>query len=343
MNRSRRSVALALITAVLVLTAGCLGGGGPMEDSASGNGNGNGNGNGDEAAQSAGVGAEAGSGGVQARQRSIIRTGAVELTVDDFDATRQALTRTVREQGGFVSDSRVDTDERDNETYKSGTVVVRVPRGNFSTVVDQARTMGELESVNVESEDVTDQLVDLDARLENLRAERERLRALYQNASDTDAVLDVQEELSDVQEEIETLEAEKQSLERQVALSTLRVQLREQQPESESTDAEDWTDTPALVAFLDSVNGVITSMQTLIVTTAYLLPYLVVYVPLIGGTVYGISRLRKWRNSSPSSPAVDSSGTAPADRTAASETGDESESAERESTATDDDTGRRNA
>jgi hypothetical protein len=248
--------------------------------------------------------------GVQASQRSIIKSGSVELEVDDFDDTQQTLTRTVREHGGFVSDSQIETNERDNETYKSGEIVVRVPQGNFSIVVEQARTMGDLQSVDIESEDVTDQLVDLTARLENLRAERDRLRALYENASDTEAVLDVQGELSDVQEEIETLEAEKKSLERRVALSTLRVQMREPSPDSEPIDAEDWTDTPVLVAVLESINDVVASVQTLIVAVAYVLPYLVVYVPLIGGIFYGVVRLRRWRNGSSSPPVVNPIGTA---------------------------------
>jgi len=305
MDSSPRSVALVVLAAVLLLTAGCLGGGGPgaqADGGGNGNGNGNGNENDDAAAQSQEVGADADRGEIQASQRSIIRSGSVELEVDDFDDTRRTLTGTVREYGGFVSNSRIETNERDNETYKSGEIVVRVPKGNFSIVVNQTRTLGDLQSVNIESEDVTDQLVDLNARLENLRAERERLRALYGNATDTAAVLDVQDELS--------LEAEKKSLERRVALSTLRVQMREPQPDSEPIDAEDWTDTPVPVAFLESVNDVLTSLQTLIVAIAYALPYLVVYVPLIGGAFYGVVRLRKWRSGSASPPVANPIGTA---------------------------------
>ena len=334
MNRSPRGVALVVIAAMLLLTAGCMGGGGPGEQAnggGNGNGNASGNGNGNAAAadQSEEVGATADRGGIQASQRSIIRSGSVELEVNDFDDTQQTLTRTVREHGGFVSDSRIETDERDNETYKSGEIVVRVPQQNFSLVVEQAQAMGDLQSVNIESEDVTDQLVDLNARLENLRAERERLRALYENASDTAAVLDVQDELSDVQEEIETLEAEQKSLERQVALSTLQVRMREPQPDSEPIDAEDWTDTPVLVAFLESVNNAVASVQTLIVAIAYALPYLVVYVPLIGGAFYGVMRLRRWRSGSSSAPVTTPIGTAdegdsPSEDDDSPEDGDES-------------------
>ena len=334
MNRSPRTVALVVIAAVLLLTAGCLGGGGPDSQATSGgNGNGNGNGNGADQSDEAGAGADRA--GVQASQRSIIRSGSVELEVDDFDDTQQMLTRTVREHGGFVSDSRIETNERDNESYKSGEIVFRVPQENFSVVVNQTQTMGDLQSVDVESEDVTDQLVDLNARLENLRAERERLRALYENASDTEAVLEVQDELSDVQEEIETLEAEQKALERKVALSTLRVQMREPMPDSDPIDAEDWTDTPVLVAFLESINDVIASVQTLIVAVAYALPYLVVYVPLIGGAFYGVMRLRRWRNGSSSPPAVNHIGTA--DGTVEDEPNGQNGASEEDSPAKDDD------
>jgi len=298
MDRSVRRTVLVLAAVVLLLTAGCLGGGGPETQSNMG-GNGNGNGNGDAGADAA---AESdGYGGVQASQRSIIRTGSVDLEVDDFDDAQQGLLGTVRDYGGFVSGSEVETHQRHNETYKSGQIVVRVPQENFTTVVDQAQTLGDLQSVNVESEDVTEQLVDIEARLSNLRAERDRLRALYQNASDTEAVLDAQEELSDVQEELERLEAERQSLERRVALSTLRVELRERPPEPAPTEGED--ETSVVAAFLASVDGVVNSLETLVVAIAYALPYLAVYVPLIGGALYGVVRLRRWRRG-PSPPVT---------------------------------------
>lgn len=316
-----------------MLTAGCsggaqLGGGGDAgAESAALTGDA-----GEAEAEAAEKGDGGAGGGVpQARQQAIIRTGQVDLRVEDFDAARRNLTTTVQRLGGFVSDSRVDVSRVDNSTYETGRIVVRVPRENFSRMMTRARAAGEVRSVQTNSEDVGEQLVDLSARLENLRAERDRLRQLYRNASDTEDVLAVEERLSDVQGEIERIEARKQSLERQVALSTIRIELREPRPEPGPIDPDRWFDTPVLVAFLESVNGVITSLRAVVVATAFALPYAVVYGPPVAGVAYAVYRWRRGRGDRrgevADEPAVDPEGsTGTSDGESGSESESESES-----------------
>jgi hypothetical protein len=256
-----------------------------------------------EAAVAADTDGDSGAGDGGASQatddRAIVRTGTVVVEVDDFESARSTLTTTVREYGGYVSDSREDRREIDNETWTRGEVVVRVPSEEFDALVDDARALGTVESVETNSRDVTDQLVDVGARLENLRAERDRLRTLYDRANTTEDVLAVQRELSDVQQEIERLEARQQSLRDRVAFSTLTVRLEEPRPTPDRVAPDRWYDTPVVSAFLQSVDGVAVAARALVVGVAFALPYLVVFgvlVVLVGGAVlrYG-GRLRRGR------------------------------------------------
>ena len=231
--------------------------------------------------------------------RAVIRTGTVVVEVDDFESARATLTTTVQGYGGYVSDGRENRREIDNETWTRGEVVVRVPSEEFDALVDDARALGTVESVETNSRDVTDQLVDVEARLENLRAERDRLRTLYDRANTTEDVLAVQRELSDVQGEIERLEARQQSLRDRVAFSTLTVRLEEPRPTPDRVAPDRWYDTPVVSAFLQSVDGVAVAARALVVGVAFALPYLVVFgvpVVLVGGAVlrYG-GRLRRGR------------------------------------------------
>ncbi|MFB6177986.1 MAG: DUF4349 domain-containing protein, partial [Halobaculum sp.] len=91
--------------------------------------------------------------------------------------------------------------------------------------------------------------------------ERERLRELYRNASDTEAILAIERRLSEVQGKIERLKAQRKELRRRVALSTIRVELREPEPEPEpDPSGQQWYDTPVVAAFLNSANGVVVTM-----------------------------------------------------------------------------------
>ncbi len=213
----------------------------------------------------------------------LIRTGELRLTVDDFDESDATVRAVAADADGYVSDATRETRERDGDRYTVGEVVIRVPSESFDVTMTELEAVGEVERSSTESEDVTDQLTDLEARLENRRAERERLRTLYEDAEGTEEVLAVQRELSNVQEEIERMEARQAALEDRVAMSTIRVRLSEEPPADEPTA---WYDTGVAAAFLDSVAGVGTLARATVVGVAYALPYvLAVGAPLavIGG------------------------------------------------------------
>ena len=288
--------------ALLLLLAGCSGGantaaggsgggdGGNAavepEATAAAGGSGGGGGDATNLAADGTAGAagatSAGTGGTNAqvavRSRIMIRTGTVRLEVENYETARRNLTRAAERRGGYVSDSTERNERYGNETRTTGRVVLRVPKGNFSGLVDAAKAEGEVLEATTGTTDVTDRVVDLRARLKNLRAERDRLRTLYQRANDTETVLKVGERLSNVQGEIERTEAKLRSLEARVAYSTLTVELREPHPDpSVYRTHERWYDTSLVTAFLDSVDGVGVALRAAAVGFAYALPYLAVF------------------------------------------------------------------
>lgn len=215
--------------------------------------------------------------------RILIRTGTVRLRVDDYGSARRNLTESVQAQGGFVSDASQEVNGEGNRTWTTGRVVLRVPSENFSAMFSDAETEGDVLDSTQSTQDVTDQVVDLRARLENLKAERDRLRTLYDRANETEEVLEVGERLSEVQGEIERTEARLRSLEERVAYSTITVELQEPRPDYEPPEQTQWYDTGVVAAFLESVNGVGVVLRALVVGIAYALPYaLALSVPLVG-------------------------------------------------------------
>jgi hypothetical protein len=290
MKRGRPATVLLVL---LVLLAGCGGSAGGAEVSGGG---------GDSAtvaetqrAEDGGGGGAAGGDGGDASQtdgtvasgRSIIRTGEVRLRVENFEAARANLTAAVEARGGYVSDSTQQVHDRGEESWTSGRVVLRVPAEEFSSTMTAVENEGRVLESSTSTQDVTDQVVDLQARLDNLRAERERLRELYQRANDTEDVLAVERRLSEVQTEIERTEARLQNLQRRVAYSTITVEMSEPRPDRPAPDQ--WYDTPVLAAFLDSVHGVGVVLRAAVVGFAYALPYLLVFLTpfaVAGGLLY---------------------------------------------------------
>ena len=271
---------------MLVVLAGCgTGGSGGDAGDAAPNGSGGGSGNGgagsgggaatEQAARDSNGGGAAT--GAQAAERALIRDGTIRLEVTEYDAARANLSAAVAANGGFVAESSEEVHEVDNETFTTGRIVFRVPAGNFSAFFERVGAAGEVLSSQSTTEDVTDRLVDLRARLSNAEAERDRLRSLYESANETDDVLAVSEKLSEAQERVERLEAKLAALEGRVALSTVTVHLREPGPEPATTEAGlAFHERNVVEAFAGSVAGVVRLGRSAVVALAYALPYLVV-------------------------------------------------------------------
>lgn len=281
---SQRRTLILVIVVLLVALAGCNGAANGGESADLSAQSGGGAATAAEAESGSGSGGSNGDGSAQAnvQSRQLIKTGTVGVEVDSFDASTANLTAAVEGYGGFVSDSTQERHRVGNETYTTGRLVLRVPADDFDALVEDAKAEGDVQVVKTNTEDVTDRLVDLEARLENLRAQRDQLRDLYARANTTEDVLAVQRELSDVQGEIERLEAQKQSLEDRVAYSTLTVRLNEPRPTPNRVAPDRWYDTPVVSAFLQSVDGVVVVARALVVGVAYALPYVIAFVlPLV--------------------------------------------------------------
>jgi hypothetical protein len=300
----QRGRLVTVLLVALVLLAGCGGSAGGADvggdsapaaetaveaeraaggDGAGGGDGGGGGGDGGDAADAFAASDD----GATAADRSIIRTGEVRLRVDDYEAAQANLTAAVEARGGYVSDSTQQVHERGGGTWTSGRVVLRVPAENFSETMTVAEGEGQVLESSTASQDVTEQVVDLQARLENLRAERDRLRTLYERANDTEDVLAVERRLSEVQTEIERTEARLQHIQRRVAYSTVTVEMREPRPDRPAPDQ--WYDTPVLAAFLDSVHGVGVVLRAAVVAAAYAAPYVLAFVTpfaVAGGLLY---------------------------------------------------------
>ncbi len=281
MSKSR-----VLLLVAVVLLAGCTGLG---SDSAADTGQQSGGG-GDVAAR-ADVVAENGQQSALSQvdagdtDPAIIRTGYMRLEVSNFSASRARIASQVREYGGYVNGSERNLHRDGDRRWVTGTVVLRVPSERYGDLQSDIREEGTVVTERTETRDVSDQLVDLEARLTNLRERRDRLRTFYENANGTEELLAIERELSEVQGEIERLEARQRSLEQQVAYSTLRVELREDAPGPQQVNTP-FHQQSLVSVFLASVEALYVAGRTLLVAAVAATPWLAV----AGLTLLGLRR-----------------------------------------------------
>jgi hypothetical protein len=160
------------------------------------------------------------------RKPSIIRTAKLRIVTKDFTSVKAAVEQAVTAAGGFV-DHLTATSEAG--LVRSVRGVVRIPADRLDAVTARLRQLGQVLEDTQGSEDVTDQLVDLDARLRSARATERRLTDLLANrTAKLSDVLEVERELARVRIEIERLDAEATNVGRRVSYAALTLEIMEE-------------------------------------------------------------------------------------------------------------------
>lgn len=160
-------------------------------------------------------------------ERKIIYTATVGLVVEDFDATDRKIQALTQEAGGFVAEFREDRSYGDRQ---AGRWVVRIPTPRFQEFLDQVVTLGVPETRQIDAQDVTEEYVDLEARIANKKKLEQRILDLLENQTgEIKDVIAVETELARVREEIERMEGRLRFLANRVELTTITITAREEQ------------------------------------------------------------------------------------------------------------------
>lgn len=159
--------------------------------------------------------------------RFVIRTGELELQVNDVGQALVAIRQLTIDAGGFVLSSSTYA-QGEGGKQQAATLSVQVPSERFDQFLNQVRTsplVVKVEREQLQSQDVTEEYLDLDARLRNLQATEQRYLALLDRASTIEEILRVEQELSRVRYEIEQVTGRKQYLERHIAYAQATITL----------------------------------------------------------------------------------------------------------------------
>lgn len=150
--------------------------------------------------------------------RVILRSGRQTVVVGEPQKAAARAAAAAREAGGTVYASACQGKD-------SATLDLRVPAAELEAVMDRIAQLGDETSRSLRADDVTGQVVDLEAALKNKTALRDRLRALLAQAKDVKDILSVEEQLTRLQTEIDAMESRLKSIRSRVALSELDVTL----------------------------------------------------------------------------------------------------------------------
>jgi hypothetical protein len=158
--------------------------------------------------------------------KMIERTASLSLIVKEVEAAQTALEEIAKQYEGYFVE--LNTSGQSNAA-RTLTASMRVPASELDSTLAQLRKLGQLDEEKQGGEEVSQQYVDLKARLENSRHTERRLTELLAKRADKlKDVLDVERELASTREEIERMDSEERSMQQQVNYASIELKLREE-------------------------------------------------------------------------------------------------------------------
>jgi Domain of unknown function (DUF4349)/Putative zinc-finger len=156
----------------------------------------------------------------------IARTVSLSIVVKDFAASRSSLDIILARHHGYFGQVNVSTPENAPRGLQAS---LRIPAPELSQSVADLKTLGHVENESQSGEEVTQQHIDLVARLKNSRETEQRFRTiLEQRTGNAVEILQVEEGIARVRGDIERMEAEQKALEHRVDFATVELQLTEE-------------------------------------------------------------------------------------------------------------------
>lgn len=152
--------------------------------------------------------------------QKIIKTSYLEFETDDLDKTYTTIKRYVKQNNGVIQNDNASK----NYNRSVRTLVVRVPTNRFQNTIDSiSRSVEYFDSKQMSSKDVTEEFIDLEARLHAKRTLETRYLQLLSKAKNVKEMLEIERELSSIREEIEAKQGRLKYLNNRVALSTINI------------------------------------------------------------------------------------------------------------------------
>jgi hypothetical protein len=225
--------------------------------------------------------------------RMVVRTADMHVRVSDVEKAERAVNRIVLQHGGYVQTATSSDLASD---HPSMAITLRVPVGYFDDIVSGFESLGVRTSKSITSQDVTEQVVDMDARMKTLLTEEETFRGILRNTQDMSTIITLQDKLTELRSTIESIAAQRKSLAKQASFSTITLTLDQSAtinpaPKDPNWIAEAWGESTG------SFSGILRSLAT---AGIWLTVFSPVWLPLLFFALRGARQVRKRYGNIPS-------------------------------------------
>jgi len=229
-------------------------------------------------------------------ERKIIRDADLTMEVPSTTETQRRVTSIAEAHGGFVVTSEAKQRETSEPAKRTLDIklVVRVPANHFGPALSEIEGLAtNLTRRNVTGQDVTEEFIDLEARLKTQKALEAQFLEIMRQANKVGDALEVQRQIADVRTEIEKLEGRRRFLESRTSLSTITVNMQTPTPIVVNTSGFGRSVREAVSESIDVASGIVLLLVRFVIVMAPIFVLLILPAGLVAR--FFIRRAKRFR------------------------------------------------
>lgn len=207
--------------------------------------------------------------------RLVLQDSYLSLLVSNVrETTNTILAYTQRSGGYMVNSSLTSPGEAPN-----GTLIIRIPARSLNTALEHFRGLSiKVVSENLTGQDVTDQYVDNDARLQTLMATKAKFEDIFNRATEISDIVNIQQQLINLQSQIDAVKGQQQYLEKSAQMAKMTIYLSTDELALPYAPQETWRANVIFKYAVRSLVGNIRSVGTLLI---WVMVYSIIWIPAL--------------------------------------------------------------
>lgn len=183
--------------------------------------------------------------------RKVIKTANLDLETKQFGNTIHKLENSVTDYSGFIESNHVTgtsisikhpTVSTEGSQSRSAQYSIRIPTLQLNEYLDKLSKIGNVISKTISTEDISNQYIDTEKRLNSLNIQEERLIKLLKKSGTLKDIIELEKELTNVRYEIESLTATKKQFDSLVDYSTINLSIIEVSTMTDTTPPKTMND-----------------------------------------------------------------------------------------------------
>lgn len=231
------------------------------------------------------------------RPDKIIYSADATVETTDFDGTVAGVAELVEKYGGWIESSSINGANyyniaRGRVSTRSAHYTLRVPGGDFETIMGALSTLGNVPYSHTYTENISAQYYDTEARLTAYETQEARLLEMLEIAETVEDIISIEEKLTELRYKIESLQSSLKNWDRQVSYSSIYLNIEEVEKYSPESMVQPSYGEKLRDAFESGVAGFVDAVGDFFIWLVEALPSLVVICAAAAAMVALIRRRR---------------------------------------------------